>query len=294
MTQHDYNILDADGATVRADLNSLFQAIVELNSGAAEPATKFQYMWWADTTNAVLKQRNGANTAWEIRASLSDDMAVSKTAVFSVGVGDFGKLFLCNGTFNADLPAAATAGNGFVVAIKNTGTGTITIDGSGAETIDGATTVALTHQYDGVMLESDGSNWFIRTEIDAIPDEFPSGTLMLFQQTTAPTGWTKQTTHNNKALRVVSGAAGSAGATAFTTVFGASKLTGPRSLSIAQLAAHTHGISSAFGPTSTVGGTGVASTDTADLSTSTGSGTSHDHTLSLDLQYVDLIIASKD
>ena len=48
---------------------------------------------------------------------------------------------------------------------------------------------------------------------------FPSGTLMLFQQTTAPVGWAKSTTHNNKALRVVSGAAGSGGSTAFTSVF---------------------------------------------------------------------------
>ena len=31
--------------------------------------------------------------------------------------------------------------------------------------------------------------------------EFPSGTLMLFQQTSAPTGWTKETTQNDKSLR---------------------------------------------------------------------------------------------
>ena len=48
---------------------------------------------------------------------------------------------------------------------------------------------------------------------------FPTGTLMLFQQTSAPTGWTKQTTHNDKALRVVSGTAGSGGNSAFTTIF---------------------------------------------------------------------------
>jgi hypothetical protein len=47
---------------------------------------------------------------------------------------------------------------------------------------------------------------------------FPSGTLMLFQQTSAPTGWTKQTTHNDKALRVVTGAASSGGTTAFSSV----------------------------------------------------------------------------
>jgi hypothetical protein len=43
---------------------------------------------------------------------------------------------------------------------------------------------------------------------------------MLFQQTSAPTGWTKSTTHNNKALRIVSGSASSGGSNAFTTAFG--------------------------------------------------------------------------
>lgn len=47
----------------------------------------------------------------------------------------------------------------------------------------------------------------------------PAGTVMLFIQTNAPTGWTKSTAHNNKALRVVSGTASSGGTTAFTSVF---------------------------------------------------------------------------
>ena len=45
------------------------------------------------------------------------------------------------------------------------------------------------------------------TQTTAASSAFPAGTLMLFQQTAAPTGWTKQTTHDNKALRVVSGVA---------------------------------------------------------------------------------------
>ena len=48
---------------------------------------------------------------------------------------------------------------------------------------------------------------------------FPSGTAMLFAQTSAPTGWTKSTAHDNKALRIVSGAASSGGSVAFTTAF---------------------------------------------------------------------------
>src|SRR5262245_4467957 len=48
---------------------------------------------------------------------------------------------------------------------------------------------------------------------------FAAGTVMLFVQTSAPTGWTKGSTHNDKALRLVTGAAGAGGSTAFTTVF---------------------------------------------------------------------------
>jgi len=56
------------------------------------------------------------------------------------------------------------------------------------------------------------------TFVDAA-GSFASGTALLFQQTSAPTGWTKSTTHNDKALRVVSGAASSGGSVAFTSAF---------------------------------------------------------------------------
>lgn len=64
MSQHDYEIANADGATVRADLNALFQAIAELNGGATAPSITFAYMWWADTSTGLLKQRNAANNGW--------------------------------------------------------------------------------------------------------------------------------------------------------------------------------------------------------------------------------------
>ena len=48
----------------------------------------------------------------------------------------------------------------------------------------------------------------------------PSGSVMLFYQSSAPTGWTKVTDHDNKALRVVSGTGGgSGGSSLFTSVF---------------------------------------------------------------------------
>jgi hypothetical protein len=73
-------------------------------------------------------------------------------------------------------------------------------------------------------------------------DAFPSGTKMLFQQTSAPTGWTKDTTHDNKALRIVSGTAGSGGSVNFTTAFGSQNV-GATALTEAQLPSHTHSFS---------------------------------------------------
>lgn len=64
MSQNDFIIENAPGATVRADMNSALQALASNSSGATAPTVTYPYQWWADTTNNILKQRNGANTAW--------------------------------------------------------------------------------------------------------------------------------------------------------------------------------------------------------------------------------------
>ena len=52
----------------------------------------------------------------------------------------------------------------------------------------------------------------------------PAGSVMLFYQSAAPTGWTQLTTQNNKALRVVSGTGGgTGGSNTFTTTFAAAR-----------------------------------------------------------------------
>lgn len=147
-------------------------------------------------------------------------------------------------------------------------------------------------------------------------DVFPSGTKMLFQQTTAPTGWTKDTTHNNKAFRVVSGSVVNGGTHSFTTVFGTGKVTGSRVLTVANLPAHSHIMfvrtdgSAALTSstqvvadrvaTGTFGGSNyemfnAGGTPNGGKTGNTGSGTGHTHTIgNFDLQFVDIIIAIKD
>lgn len=69
---------------------------------------------------------------------------------------------LCNSSsaFTVNLPAAAS-NTGRVYYIKNINTGTVTVDGNASETIDGATTYALSTQYQAIMIVSNGTNWFI-------------------------------------------------------------------------------------------------------------------------------------
>jgi hypothetical protein len=175
----------------------------------------------------------------------------------------------------------------------------------------------------GNVLTSNGTTW----TSGAAPG-FPSGTTMLFVQTTAPTGWTKSTAHDNKALRVVSGTAGSGGSVAFTTAFASQAVSGSNSsttatgtvgsttLSTSQIPSHTHQASAYQSITGwqgnspgtflsnaiTLGNIGAATTGTA------GGGGSHNHTftgdahshtftgtaINLAVQYVDVIIATKD
>ena len=96
---------------------------------------------------------------------------------------------------------------------------------------------------------------------------FPSGTKMLFQQTAAPTGWTKVTSSvDNKALRLVSGTVGSGGNATFTGAF-ASYTPGGN-------IAATANATASFSANATTGNSGA---NTSSVSTS---GNVNNHTLS--------------
>jgi hypothetical protein len=118
---------------------------------------------------------------------------------------------------------------------------------------------------------------------------FAPGTVMLFVQTAAPTGWTKSTTHDNKALRVVSGSVTTGGTQNFTAVLNGT--VGATTLTTAQIPSHTHTI-----PSNTSGSqsgfAGISRNPTGFSTGAAGGGGSHTH--SMDVAYVDVIIATKD
>ena len=132
---------------------------------------------------------------------------------------------------------------------------------------------------------------------------FAENTAMLFYQSSAPTGWTKSTANNNKALRVVSGSGGSAGGSvAFTTAFAsqsASGTVGSTTLTASQIPTHTHHVRGSVAASgSAVFGAGNSS-GTATGGVTGSPGGSHNHsftgsTINLAVQYCDVIICTKD
>lgn len=63
-------------------------------------------------------------------------------------------------TFTVTLPTAVGIEGQYFI-IKNRGTGVITVDGDGSETIDGAANKLLAVQNESITVISDGSNWII-------------------------------------------------------------------------------------------------------------------------------------
>jgi hypothetical protein len=150
----------------------------------------------------------------------------------------------------------------------------------------------------------------------------PSGTVMIFGQTSAPTGFTKLVDQDNAALRVTTGTAGTGGSVNFTTAFASQTPTGSVSitsvtgsagattLSTPQIPSHSHPVmrtaspggsftSNASGgatgpfeiPSAAAGGGG---SHTHPFSFSSGSGTFSGNAINLAVKYVDVIRATKD
>lgn len=162
----------------------------------------------------------------------------------------------------------------------------------------------------GTIVKPTGISFNDGTVQSTAAQGFPPGTAILFVQSTAPTGWTKSTTHNDKALRVVSGSVSSGGSVPFSSAMTNKSMSiGGTTLSINQMPSHNHtwtAVTAAvvgqntyyrynYGYTSITGGevTGSTSGDVA----SQGGGQSHTHSISnidMNIQYIDVIICTKD
>jgi len=176
----------------------------------------------------------------------------------------------------------------------------------------------------GNVLTSNGTSWS-----SAALSALASGTITVFNQTNAPTGWTKDTSNfNNSALRVVTGTASSGGSVDFSTAFasqtpsGSVAITaitasgGSTTLSTPQIPSHTHPSSQSAPPSPTVvrevltgpspsqvgpapsavplGATGGGGGHTHPFSLSGSSATFTGNSINLAVRFIDLIRCTKN
>lgn len=223
------------------------------------------------------------------------------------------------------LLAAATAANGWCASIR-TGSDPVTLAPNGTDNINGANASVTIPGNGFAEIVCTGVAYVVVLGPRSLEANFASGTRMLFQQTAAPTGWTKQTDAglNDTALRLVTGSVVNGGAVEFTTVFGASKATASHVLTTDQIPSHSHGAGSfaaasagahthtiplnavsdsnftalqagqAVQSTTNTGSAGAHTHTITGSSAAAGSGDGHAHNLTLDLKYTDIIVAQKD
>jgi hypothetical protein len=198
-------------------------------------------------------------------------------------------------TTSGVLYSTPTAG---VINVANGGTGLATLTANNVLIGNGTGNVAFVAPgTTGNVLTSNGSAW---TSVAAAA--FDAGTVLIFGQTSAPTGWTKLTNLDNYALRVVSGAASTGGSVAFTTAFASQAVSGSvgsTTLTTPQIPSHSHSGVQRDGGASTVNSDQTGPIGTGGSTDSTGGGGSHNHSftgtaINLAVQYVDVIRASKN
>lgn len=291
--------LDGNGTELINGLETLVLSAGRWCMLAKNGSSWLAFVSRANTTVLIGEGGTGQATRAAAVAALGLEAAEISVATAAGATTDIGA---AAGT-NILLTTTATTITGFASAAAGiwrkvrVATGGITLTHSSTFVLPGAANIVAAAG-DCFEAYATSTGWLVREYMRATgkattdTPAFPAGTAMLFAQTTAPAGWTKSTTHNDKALRVVSGTAASGGTVAFSTVFGRTATDGT-SLTTAQLAAHTHDavLNSSERDYSAYG----SGTDFGTGSTgSQGSGASHSHGLDLRVRYVDVILATKD
>jgi hypothetical protein len=160
----------ADG--VRQSFNpDATNAGLNVGSQAGDPSSPSNGdLWYDSIANELTAHINGSNVALGAGGGGGGGTALfvgrsAKTSAYTVVSGDKGYLIDCtSGTFIVSLTAAATLGDGFFVAVYNSGTGSITLDPAGSETIKEGGASASTKvlaEGSGVILFCDGTKWLI-------------------------------------------------------------------------------------------------------------------------------------
>ncbi len=258
-------------------------------------------------------------------SGLAAETAARLSTTRSIGGVDF------DGSGNINLPGVNSTGNQNTSGNAATATEvyqTVNTSSNNYAVLFSDTGVSGSSGNKGVQHDSNtfwynpGSNTLTVQNFSGSWNQLPSGTRMLFNQTNAPTGWTKDTSSTNRALRLVSGTVGTGGSNTFTGKLNSSVTTSggnPLALTLStnQIPSHRHWISGAPKDDNNFSSAGqntqehglyvdAGSYSASDQNRSygrnsayTGGGQAHDHgftqpSFNLNIAYTDVIIAEKD
>lgn len=133
------------------------------DDGSQVPANRVQ--WSTQKTKLADPVYNAFNTS-ESATSAAFGKVVGGAGITSTGVSytvassDQSKLIKATGSgITITTPDATVVGSPFVFMVLNNSSGDIILDGNGSQTVDGSLTINIPTNC-GVMVETDGSNWF--------------------------------------------------------------------------------------------------------------------------------------
>jgi len=161
-------------------------------------------------TNPVILDANGRANVWldagsytwvlktsaDVTLWSQDDISAESPSAFGASISTVSSnlsvseayanaLIVCTATLTLSLLAAATAEEGFYFIVKNTGTGVVTIDPSGSETIDGVATITVLRNESAVIFCT-GSNWIsvLKSPVPFVPASSTTSAYLDFAEDT--------------------------------------------------------------------------------------------------------------
>lgn len=261
---------------------------------------------------------NGTSVVLSSGAALNDTIDIVAYGTFvlaNFSVNDANDVNTTGATNGQTLVYNSSTGDWEAGTISSYSSWTVS-DGTNSEAIGSGDTITIAGGGDTSTSYDSATNTL--TVTTNAPQAFGSGTVMLFQQTSAPTGWTKLTTNDDAAIRIVSGTVGTGGSTGLSTALATPSVSGSLSgsvgsttLSTSEIPAHSHSLNrNVYKQGSTNNGSFLERTQDNPywlgpiLATNdAGGGGSHTHSFSgslsgatatINVKYVDVIAASKD
>ena len=213
----DYNIANASGASVRSDLNAVFDAIKTLNSGGSDPSNTAAFMPYVDTADSNnLKIRNAANNAFVTVGSvdsvnlgllpraggtmtgqlLADDSAGASapaiafdgdtdTGIFRVGANTMG--FATAGVERVEISdSGLDMSNGLPIRFQDSsGAPFVALKSPSSVSSNVTFTLPGADGSNGQMLQTNGSGALSFTTVQGVP----SGSVFCMAVATVPSGY---------------------------------------------------------------------------------------------------------